>query len=134
MLRSCLTAFILISAAPAAAESTGTVSAPALNTRQQPIILLGHTGTPQKQSELRTGTELEFRKTKKRRLPKKEKTAVPAAKKLIPVHFKEEPSHKTPYTCRWVLGKFFELLGGSPQKQTPEPRPVQLQPAAKPKD
>ena len=139
MLQLFLSVFIFISPAPAKAGSTDTVSVPAVSSPQQPgaIELLGYTGA-QAPAKLKTGAEVEFKKPKKSRPPKNKKAEAPVAPpektKLIPVHFKEEPSHKSPYTCRWALGKAIEMLTGPKQKQAPAPQPIQLQPAPKPRD
>jgi hypothetical protein len=137
------TVLVFILPAGAGAGSTDTVRAP--GQYQQPqggaIILYGHTGVMKSSrdtngaglrqgatAEYRTGAGLEFRKKKIRRSEVKKAAETPVKKKLVPVHFKEEPSHKTPYTCKWALGKFFEIIGGPKPAPTPEPlKPPDIQ-------
>ena len=78
-------------------------------------------------------------KKKKARLRRKpvgkKETAAPEKKKLVAVHFKEPVSHKSPYNCRWALGKVFEIITGSKTMQRPEPlKLLKLQNSDKPKD
>ncbi|MCX5784890.1 MAG: hypothetical protein NTX59_04310 [Elusimicrobia bacterium] len=81
----------------------------------------------------------ESKKKKKNRLRGKQggkqEMAVLAKKKLVPVHFKEAVSHKSPYTCKWALGKVFEIIAGSRTMRSPEPqKPLKIQNNDKPKD
>ena len=148
MLKMCFT--ILVFGLPVAAKggSTETVSAPA-QYQQRPIVLYGHTAAQQgardiHPAEFRQDRPAELKKAagpesakkpRPRRKPDGKKAAAPAKKKLVPVHFKEEASHKSPYTCRWALGRFFEIISGPGITRSPEPqKPLKIQGADKPKD
>ncbi len=135
MLQLFLTALICLSPAPAAAGSTETVRVPDSG------LLRGREGAiffTDPAVRLRSGDNNSAGPVKKKTVQprgkqeEKKGTEAPARKKLVPVHFEEKLSGKSPYNCRWALGKFFEIVGGSKTATNPVPqKPLMIRPADK---
>ena len=150
MLEFWLGCFVLVLSAPAMAGGAGTAGAQG-GSRQGIIILYGNPAVEQVPQDNNSGGPLrdpseveknagpESKKTLKGRVyikpGGKNKIDAGVKKKLEPVHFKEMTQHKSPYTCRWALGKAFEIVLGSGTIRRYEPqRTLMIQNGDKPKN
>ena len=150
MLKCWLAGLILVLSVPAKAGSADTAGVPG-GPRQGTIVLYGNPAVEQRPqdnnsggsrrdpSEVEKNAGLESKKTVKGRVyvkpGGKNKIDAEVKKKLEPVHFKEMTQHKSPYTCRWALGKVFEIILGSGTIRKPLPqRTLIIQNSASPKN
>ncbi len=137
MLNFRLAGLVLVLSVPAMAGGAGAAGAPE-EPGQGTIILYGNPAVVRGPQDNNSGGARrglpegennaghESKKTEKGRVyvkpVGKNRMDAGGKKKLEPVHFKEMTQHKSPYTCRWALGKVFEIILGSGTIRKPLPQ------------